>query len=132
MQPSLGAQELELIRLISDSQTPLSTREITKHFGETHGLARTTILTMLERLRKKGYLVRTEVEGIYHYQSQVPKGEFLQNIVRNFVEKTLEGSVSPFVAYLSREAQSISDPELAELKKLIADLDQSRAERKEE
>ena len=132
MQPSLGAQELELLRLISASQTPLSTREITTHFGETHGLARTTILTMLERLRKKGYLVRTEAEGVYHYQSRVSQGEFLQNIVRSFVEKTLEGSVSPFVAYLTREAQSISDTELAELKRLIAALDQIRAERKDE
>jgi predicted transcriptional regulator len=131
MQPSLGSQELELIRFVSDSQTPLSASKIAKLFGESHGLARTTILTMLERLRKKGFLVRTEMEGIYHYQSLVPKGEFLKSIVQNFVEKTLEGSLSPFVAYLTQEAK-ISDIELAELKKLIANLDHIRAERKDE
>ncbi|HBE76399.1 MAG TPA: methicillin resistance protein [Firmicutes bacterium] len=130
MQSSLGAQELELIRLISDSQTPLSAREIVKLFGESHGLARTTVLTMLERLRKKGFLVRTEMEGIYHYASHVPKGEFLQGIVRNFVEKTLEGSLSPFMAYLTQEAK-ISDSDLAELKQLIADLEQQHSERKD-
>jgi predicted transcriptional regulator len=130
LQSSLGAQELELIRLISDSQTPLSARKIVKLFGESHELARTTVLTMLERLRKKGFLVRTEIEGIYHYASQVPKGEFLQDIVRNFVEKALEGSLSPFVAYLTQEAK-ISDSDLAELKQLIADLDQHHSERKD-
>ncbi len=130
MQPSLGAQELELIRLISNSQTPLSAREIVKLFGESHGLARTTILTMLDRLRKKGFLVRTVKEGIYHYESQVSKGEFLQGIIRNFVEKSLEGSVSPFVAYLTQEAE-ISETDLAELKQLVADLDKSRTERKD-
>jgi predicted transcriptional regulator len=131
MQPSLGAQELELIRFVSDSQTPLSAKKIAKLFGESHGLARTTILTMLERLRKKGFLVRMEMEGNYHYQSLVPKGEFLQGIVRNFVEKTLEGSLSPFVAYLTQEAK-INDTELRELKQLIANLDTVQAERKDE
>ncbi|HBE80655.1 MAG TPA: methicillin resistance protein [Firmicutes bacterium] len=131
MPPTLGAQELELIRFISDYQIPLSAREIVSLFGEPRGLARTTVLTMLERLRKKGYLLRTEKEGIYHFESQTSKGEFLRNIVQNFVEKTLEGSLSPFVAYLTRGAK-ISDAELAELKQLVADLDKSRAKRKDE
>jgi predicted transcriptional regulator len=125
MKPSLGSQELELIRFISESQIPLSAREIVRLFGEPRGLARTTILTMLERLRKKGYLVRTVIEGIYHYQCQVSKGEFLQGIVRNFIEETLEGSLSPFVAYLTQEAK-INDTELAELKQLIAALEENR------
>lgn len=131
MQPSLGAQELELIRFISNSPSSLSARDIVKLFGDSRGLARTTILTMLERLRKKGFLVRTEIEGIYHYELQVSKGDFLQDIVRNFVEKTLDGSLSPFVAYLTREAQ-ISETDLTELKQLIANLDHIRAERKDE
>ena len=132
MQPSLGAQELELIRFVSNSQTPLSAKEIVKLFGESHGLARTTILTMLERLRKKGYLVRTEIEGIYHYQSQVSNGDFLRGIVRNFVETTLEGSLSPFVAYLTQEAQNINETDLDELKQLIDALEQNRDKRKDE
>lgn len=132
MQPSLGAQETELIRFISNHQTSLSAKDIVKLFGESHGLARTTVLTMLERLRKKGYLVRTEIEGIYHYQSPVSKGEFLRDIVQNFVKTTLEGSLSPFVAYLTQEAESINETDLDELKQLIDTLEQNRENRKDE
>jgi predicted transcriptional regulator len=132
MQPSLGTQELELIRFVSNSQAPLSAKEIVRLFGEPHGLARTTILTMLERLRKKGYLVRTQIEGIYHYESRVSKREFLRSIVRNFVETTLEGSFSPFVAYLTQEAETINDTDLDELKQLVDTLEQSREKRKDE
>jgi predicted transcriptional regulator len=132
MQKRLGTQELELVRFVSNSQTPLSTREIAKLFGEPRDLARTTtILTMLERLKKKGYLIRTEVNGIHHYESKVSKEEFLQGVVRNFVEKTLEGSLFPFVAYLTQEAK-ISDAELADLRRLIDGLDRNRVERKDE
>ena len=46
-----------------------------------------------------------------------------------FVDNTLQGSVSPFVAYLSQR-QQVSDNELAELEALVAQLNRvaTRAE----
>jgi predicted transcriptional regulator len=41
--------------------------------------------------------------------------------VQTFVEKTLSGSVSPFVAYLTETAE-VSAQELAELEQLVARL----------
>ena len=48
--------------------------------------------------------------------------------MRQFVEKTLAGSVSPLVAYLGR-ARKLSDQELAELQQLV---DELKAEREEQ
>jgi predicted transcriptional regulator len=124
--PSLGNQETELLKFISARQEPLTVREITEQFGESLGLARTTILTMLERLRKKGFVNRTEIEGINHYASNSSKSDLLQDMVSHFVEKTLEGSLSPFMAYLTQKAE-LSDTELAEFKQLIANLEQNRS-----
>jgi hypothetical protein len=42
-----------------------------------------------------------------------------------FVERTLQGSVSPFVAWLSRRGK-VSDEELAALKKLVEKLQSTR------
>jgi predicted transcriptional regulator len=131
MLPTLGPQEMELIRFISDCQNPMTTREVAESFGEPRGLARTTVLTMLERLRKKNFVVRTDIKGIHHYSSRISKGELLQGMVQNFVDQTLGGSLSPFVTYLTQEG-NISEAELAEFKQLIEDLDRNRAKRKDD
>jgi predicted transcriptional regulator len=123
--PSLGTQELELLRFVSECPEPLTVREITELFGEPRKLARTTILTMLERLRKKGFITREEFQGINHYFSKISKSELLQDMVKNFVEKTLGGSLTPFVAYLN-QANELSDAELAEFKRMIHELDMGR------
>jgi predicted transcriptional regulator len=51
----------------------------------------------------------------------------MRDVVRSFVEKTLGGSVSPFVTYLTEEAR-VSDEELAELQELVAKLQSQRKE----
>jgi predicted transcriptional regulator len=48
----------------------------------------------------------------------------LQGAVAQFVDNTLQGSVSPFVAYLSQR-QQVSDNELAELEALVAQLNRA-------
>jgi predicted transcriptional regulator len=45
----------------------------------------------------------------------------LKGAVQRFVERNLEGSVSPFLAYLS-DAGSVSDAELQELEEIVARL----------
>jgi predicted transcriptional regulator len=124
-QPPLGEQELEVWRYIAE-HAPIAAREVAARFAEERGLARTTVLTVIERLRKKGYLTRRR-EGVFHYLPRVPPAEVVQGLVRQFVEKTLAGSVSPLVAYLGR-ARKLSDQELAELQRLV---DELKAEREE-
>ena len=125
--PHLGEQELEVLRFIAE-RSPVTAREVVEGFGEERSLARTTVLTVIERLRKKGYLTRRRRDGVFAYVPRVPQAELLNGLVRDFVEKTLGGSVSPVVAYLSR-ARRLSDGELDELQKLVQDL---KAQRNEE
>ncbi|HZV20487.1 MAG TPA: BlaI/MecI/CopY family transcriptional regulator [Hyphomicrobiales bacterium] len=115
--PALGQQELEVLRYVADN-APISVRQVAEQFGEPRGLARTTILTMMERLRKKGFLTRRKGTGVFEYAPAVAKTEILHDLVQNFVEKTLGGSLSPFVAYLA-ESKDLSEDEINELKELI-------------
>jgi predicted transcriptional regulator len=118
--PPLGDQELEVLNFISQN-APITAREVAERFGEERGLARTTILTVMERLRKKGYLVRKQGEGVFHYSPRVSQDEVMQGVVRQFIERTLGGSVSPLLAYLARTRQ-VSRDELAELETLVGEL----------
>ena len=125
--PPLGELEREILGYVTD-HAPLTVREVTERFGSAppHSLARTTILTVMENLRKKGYLTRSRKEGkVFAYALAVPKTELLRNLVQGFVESTLGGSVSPVVTYLANTGR-ISDEDLAELERLVEEL---RAER---
>ena len=121
--PSIGDQELALLQYIAE-HTNVSVGEVAAGYGEPRGLARSTVLTMMERLRGKAYLKRRQVAVMYRYSQATGPGEVMRSAVGQFVEKTLSGSVSPFVAWMS-ERTDVSDTELAELEALVAQL-QSR------
>ncbi len=121
-----GEQEFALLTWLSEHPA-VTVGEVAEGYGGPRGLARSTVLTMMERLRKKGHLSRRRVEGVYRYSSGAGPEDVLRNAVGTFVARTLGGSVSPFVAYLSDEAE-VTPEQLAELEELVARL-QSRARR---
>ena len=124
--PSIGDQELALLQYIAE-HNHASVAEVVTGFGEPRGLARSTVLTMMDRLRSKSFLRRRQVDGVYRYSPSTGPGEVMRSAVGQFVEKTLSGSVSPFVAWMSERAE-VSDTELAELEALVSQLQSRRKE----
>ncbi|ALN92273.1 MULTISPECIES: BlaI/MecI/CopY family transcriptional regulator [Lysobacter] len=125
-QKSIGDQELALLQYLSE-QGEASVGDVAAGYGEPRGLARSTVLTMMERLRAKSYLRRRKVGGVYRYSTATEPDDVMRSAVAKFVANTLQGSVSPFVAWMSQRAQ-VSDDELAELESLVADLQSRRKE----
>jgi predicted transcriptional regulator len=121
---SIGEQELALLRYIAD-RGGATVGEAADEFGSERGLARSTVLTMMERLRGKGQLGRRMVDGVYRYRTRASSAELLKGAVQRFVERNLDGSVSPFLAYLS-DAERLSDAELEELRGIVARLNADR------
>jgi predicted transcriptional regulator len=121
----LGSTEIEILRYIG-SRYPISVGEVAEHVAQTSGQARTTILTIMERLRRKGHLTRRRIGGVYRYSPKIPTYDLLRGLVRNFVDTTLGGSVSPFVAFLS-ESGPISEDDLNMLKRVICDMETRRS-----
>lgn len=119
--PALGQAQLEILRYVADHH-PISVGEVADYVARTSGKARTTVLTVMERLRSKGYLVRKKIEGTYHYSPRVPRVEVLRNLVGDFVQGVLGGSVSPFMAYLA-ESESLTDDEIVQLKQLARQIE---------
>jgi predicted transcriptional regulator len=123
---SIGDQELALLHYLAEHENA-TVGEVASDFGEARDLARSTVLTMMERLRAKSYLKRRHVEGVYRYSTATGPSEALSNAVGQFVEKTLSGSLSPFVAWMSQRAE-VSDSELTELEALVSQLQSRRKE----
>ena len=119
-----GEQELALLTWLAEHPA-ITVGEVADRYGAERGLARSTVLTMMERLRKKGHLTRRRVQGVFRYSAGSGPEDVLKDAVGTFVERTLGGSVSPFVAYLAESAE-VTPEELSELERLVARL-QSRS-----
>jgi predicted transcriptional regulator len=98
---------------------------VATYFAKRCGLARSTVLTMMERLRAKGYLKRRRSNGVFRYSTTAEKDDVVQGAVASFVERTLQGSVSPFVAWMSRRGK-VSDEELVALEAIVEKLQSER------
>lgn len=115
-----GAQELAFLRYVAD-HGPLSAGRVAEVMGADGGPARSTVITVLERLRRKGLVTRKRAGGVFEYASAIDGDSVLRRAVGQFVERSLSGSVSPFVAYLA-ERGKVSADELRELEQLVAKL----------
>lgn len=118
----MGQQELALLRFI-EANAPVTARELVEGFAAPRNLARSTVLTMAERLRQKGHVSRARRKGVFHYRPKQGMGEALQGLLRRLVEGTFEGSVSPLIAYLAEEG-NYTDAERERYRTLI---EQARA-----
>ena len=124
MKRPLRGQELSVFRYVAD-RAPVSVGQVAEQFAAREGLARTTILTVMERLRRKGYLKRRKSAGVYHYSPTIPKKDVVRSLVRDFAERVLAGSSQPFMAYLAEDAE-LSDAEVEQLADLVRTLEQRR------
>lgn len=127
-QEPIGHVQLEILQYIADHH-PISVGKVAEHFAETQGKARTTILTVMEKLREKGYLSRKKISRVYQYSPKVPKNEVMVNVVQRFVEESLGGSVSPFIAYLAKSGK-LTKSELSKLEQLARELDKQDARKR--
>jgi predicted transcriptional regulator len=124
---SIGDRELALLRHI-EARGSATVGEVAEEFGRTEALARSTVLTMMERLRNKGHLSRRLADGVYRYSPRAATGDVVRRAVHAFVDKTLGGSLSPLATYLAERGE-VSEAELAELEDAVERL-QARSRRR--
>ncbi len=131
----LGDQEVDVLRYIDDNQ-PVTLRKVIDGYGNPRNLARTTILTVVDRLRKKGFLNREKIndgvnespfrrEGVFVYTVTRKSSNVMTDLVKSFVSKTLGGSTTPFVEYLI-ESKGLTQDEAKQLREILDDKDDEK------
>mgnify|MGYP006279403331 CR=1 FL=1 len=119
---SLGELELEVLKIIWERQ-PCTFPGVAEILTERRGLARTTVLTVIQRLHKKGFLERSKREGMYRYSTTKERGDVIKRLIGQFVNKVLDGSPVPFIAYLV-EAEGLTHEQAEALRVIARELDQ--------
>ena len=113
---TLGQLELEVLKIVWDKQecTVLEAAEL---LAKEKGYARTTILTVVQRLHKKKFLDRKKEGGVFHYYPTQKKTAVLGNLAKQFVQNIFEGSPVSLVQHLTEG--DVSAEELAHIREII-------------
>lgn len=120
----------EILEIAWDAGTEgASVAEIWQAVSARRGVGRTTILNLVDRLEKRGWLRRRdEPEGVNRYIATVSRERTAAGLAREFLNDFFEGSASNLVMTLLG-SNKLSKSELERLK---AVLDQSTHSRKSE
>jgi len=118
---NLGELELEVLKTIWERQ-PCTVQAVAELLAEQRGSARTTVLTVMQRLHAKGFLRRRKYEGVYRYSTTKERNTVMSGLVGRFVDKVLDGSALPFVSYLA-ETSELTERQAAALRAIVRDLE---------
>lgn len=118
----LGEAELEVLTTLWD-YGPSTVRQVMNHLHRLgRRVAYTTVLTFLSRLEQKGVVASDKTGLAYVYRPKVTREKISRSRLRDVLEKFYDGAAGALVLQLMRE-ESFSEAEIAELQKLIDQLD---------
>ncbi len=103
--------ELEILEVLWSADDSLNAGEIRTRLEENKNWERTTVLTLIQRLLKKG-VIRQEKREVYYYVPCIKREEYVKEETKHFVDKFFKGSSRNLAAALvSSEALTKEDIE---------------------
>ena len=103
-----------------------SVHQVRERLNHRRKLAYTTVLTVMQKLEKAGWLEHRSEGKSYIYSPALSREEAGAGSVRGFVKRVFEGDAMTMFQHLIRESD-LSDEELNELRAMI---EEKRKERK--
>jgi len=115
--PPLSQAQLELMDILW-RKGKASVTEVWEALPPGRGVARTTIMTLLVRLERKGWLKRRKSGNEFIYSAAVGRQEALGGLLRRLADTVFDGSAAGLVATLV-SARGISAREAEHLRRVI-------------
>jgi BlaI family penicillinase repressor len=117
--PELSKSEFDILRILW-KRGKRSVREVHDELHPLSGWAYTTTKTMMDRMAKKGLLLRKDFHGIFLYEPRISRPAGLARFVQFFADRVLETDTQSVVAMFAR-SDAITSEEIEELEKLLAE-----------
>ena len=118
---ALGDLEVDVMGIIWNLKTA-TVKDVFEVMYERRGLAYTTIMTVMNRLATKSILAQDKSTIPYVYEPLVGRDEMATSMVREVVDRLLEGSAAPLVSYLVNR-ENVNPEEISKLKALVKEKD---------
>jgi predicted transcriptional regulator len=109
----LGDLERAIMDVLWESREPLTVRQVSGSLTE-RDLAHTTVMTVLDRLAKKGFARRGRDGRAWRYRAAATREAYVTELMLNALDQTGDRH-----AALARFARSVSDTEAAALRRAL-------------
>lgn len=119
----LGELERAIMDILWESPDPLTVRQVSGNLTE-RDLAHTTVMTVLDRLAKKGFARRERDGRAWRYRAAETREAYVTELMLSALEQTGDRH-----AALARFARSVSQTEAAALRRALEALGQGTAAR---
>lgn len=106
--------ELEILEVLWSAERALNANEIRSILNQSKSWERTTILTLINRLLKKG-VISQEKREVYYYIPCIKREEYVKEETKNFLEKFFKGSSRNLAAALVN-SEALSKDDIEELR----------------
>lgn len=117
---TLTPMQHEIMDIVwSRGKAGIAASEIWRQISERRAVGRTTILNQVDRLEKRGWLLRHKTTSSYHYVASKDREEIEGQLAKNFVDHFFRGSTSRLVASLLG-SQRVSEEDVEQIRKLLS------------
>ena len=106
--------ELEILEILWAEDDALNASEIRTRLSENKNWERTTVLTLIQRLLKKGVICQEKRE-VYYYTPCIGRDEYVKEETKNFVDKFFKGSSRNLAAALVN-SEALTKEDIEELR----------------
>lgn len=115
---SFGELESDIMRVIWHRASPITVREIVSELnnGDARNLAHTTVITVAERLRDKGWLSRQRSGRSYRYEALITEEGYTARLMSEVLDVAEDRP-----AVLLRFAEQLDPVEAATLRAALAE-----------
>ena len=115
--PALSEAQLEIMHVVWDGGE-VTVTDVWNVLARRRPVARNTVLTLMDRLEKKGWLRRRADGAAHYYTAAVPRAATLGQVVHRLVDAAFAGSAEALVLALL-EGRGVSDEEARRIRQLI-------------
>jgi len=114
-----GDLEKSIMEILWEHNKGITGREIFDIMKNKKGVAFTTVLTVLERLSKKGLIKRTKKDRLFIYRPAISRDEFIRKISEEVVQGLMDISATHAASSFVDVLEKTSPQELERLASLI-------------
>lgn len=116
---TVSDSELEILEVLWAADTALNANEIRNALNDRKNWERTTVLTLIQRLVKKGAVAQEKQvcnnREIYYYAPRFAREEYVRAETKNFVEKFFKGRSKNLAAALV-DSDALTQKDIEELR----------------
>lgn len=115
---NLSDAELEIMTIVWHGEEKLTSKQIQEQLKGKRGWALSTLMTVLNRLIEKGFLICDRSTRTNYYSAVISEQQYKVTESKNILERLFDNSLKSLVAGLVDE-KSVSDAEIQELREFL-------------